>query len=132
MLLCLFCDTKGGLGCRLTRDKVGPRSASWMSGTSWSLAAVPVPGLHRRAHGDSWLSRGTHACVRLPAQHGANFGSPAPNAAWLGVSPPTRTTGAANPLVQDFNWRSDAYRCAAPATHGAAGSVDLSFDLWIQ
>ena len=59
----------------------------------------------------------TPVCPR--PQHGANFGSPAPNAAWLGVSPPTRTTGAANPLVQDFNWRSDAYRCAALPPHCA-------------
>ena len=56
----------------------------------------------------------------LCVQHGANFGSPAPNAAWLGVSPPTRTTGAANPLVQDCNWRSDAYRCAQGSTMLAA------------
>lgn len=43
-------------------------------------------------------------------QRGTHQGSPAP-ASWLGMSPPTRTTGAVNPLVQDFNWRSNAYRC---------------------
>ena len=42
-------------------------------------------------------------------QRGPHYGSPAP-ASWLGISPPTRTTGAVNPLVQDFNWRSNAYR----------------------
>ncbi|KAK9822834.1 hypothetical protein WJX81_008481 [Elliptochloris bilobata] len=30
---------------------------------------------------------------------------------WLGVSPPTRV-GAANALVQDNNWRSNAHRCS--------------------
>ncbi|CAL5228432.1 g11566 [Coccomyxa viridis] len=49
--------------------------------------------------------------IRKIMQRGTNHGSPAP-ASWLGMSPPTRTTGAANPLVQDFNWRSNAYRCS--------------------
>ncbi|KAK9902196.1 hypothetical protein WJX75_007405 [Coccomyxa subellipsoidea] len=49
--------------------------------------------------------------IRRIMQYGGNCGSPANNS-WLGVSPPTRTTGAANPLVQDFNWRSNAYRCS--------------------
>ncbi|CAL8466055.1 g5591 [Coccomyxa elongata] len=49
--------------------------------------------------------------IRRIMQYGGNFESPA-RSSWLGVSPPTRTTGAANPLVQDFNWRSNAYRCS--------------------
>ncbi|EIE18558.1 transcription factor NF-E2 [Coccomyxa subellipsoidea C-169] len=49
--------------------------------------------------------------IRRIMQYGGNCGSPANNS-WLGISPPTRTTGAANPLVQDFNWRSNAYRCS--------------------
>ena len=32
-------------------------------------------------------------------------------ASWLGVSPPTRL-GAANALVQDYNWLSNAHRRA--------------------
>ena len=33
-----------------------------------------------------------------------------PPTTFLGVSPPVRSAGAANPLVQDWNWRSNAYK----------------------
>lgn len=31
---------------------------------------------------------------------------------YFGISPPTRTGGAANPLVQDYNWHSKAQLCS--------------------
>lgn len=63
------------------------------------------------------------------AQAGA---SRSPSAAsWLGVSPPTRV-GAANALVQDCNWRSNAHRCAALRCSAVArGSFAPGVSYWL-
>jgi hypothetical protein len=71
----------------------------------------------------------THRGLRR-AQAGA---SRSPSAAsWLGVSPPTRV-GAANALVQDCNWRSNAHRCAALRRSAVApGGFPPGVSYWLR
>ena len=38
--------------------------------------------------------------------------SSTPKHTFLGVSPPVRASGAANPMAQDRNWRSNAHKAS--------------------
>ncbi|KAK9804275.1 hypothetical protein WJX72_004335 [[Myrmecia] bisecta] len=78
-----------------------PKLVDSDEGTAASGAAVK--SVVRRSGGlAELLDQGAE--IRRIMQCGSQAGSP-PSASWLGVSPPTRATGAANPLVSDFNWK---------------------------
>lgn len=72
--------------------------------------AVPIRSARGPEQSSLELGLGLENEIRRILQHGVAAESP--QTTFLGVSPPTRSMGAANPLVQDALWRQDPYRAS--------------------
>jgi hypothetical protein len=80
------------------------------SGTEKTTQCCSLPHQQRHVEATNDREDGGAAEIQSIMQRGKVRESPPTT--FLGISPPRRSAGAANPLVQDWNWRSNAYKCS--------------------